>query len=43
MLITHDLGVIAGMADFVESMYAGRVVERGTVEEIFKIPAILIQ
>ena len=39
MLITHDLGVIAGMADFVVVMYAGRVVERGTVEEIFKNPS----
>ncbi len=36
MLITHDLGVIAEMADYVVVMYAGRVVERGTAEEIFK-------
>ena len=35
MLITHDLGVIAEMADYVVVMYAGRVVEKGTVEEIF--------
>lgn len=39
MLITHDLGVIAEMADYVVVMYAGRVVERGTVEEIFASPA----
>jgi len=39
MLITHDLGVIAGMADYVVVMYAGRVVERGTVYEVFGEPA----
>lgn len=39
MLITHDLGVIAEMADYVVVMYAGRVVEKGTVEEIFANPA----
>lgn len=39
MLITHDLGVIAEMADIVVVMYAGRVVERGTVEEIFANPS----
>ena len=38
LLITHDLGVVAGMADFVVVMYAGRVVEQGTVEEIFYTP-----
>lgn len=38
MLITHDLGVIAEMADYVVVMYAGRVVEKGTVREIFKDP-----
>lgn len=38
MLITHDLGVIAEMADEVVVMYAGRVIERGTVQEIFKNP-----
>lgn len=36
MLITHDLGVIAEMADYVVVMYAGRIVEKGTVREIFK-------
>ena len=39
MLITHDLGVIAEMADFVVVMYAGRVVERGTAQEVFNSPA----
>lgn len=38
MLITHDLGVVAEMADYVVVMYAGRVVEQGTVMEIFKDP-----
>ena len=38
MLITHDLGVIAEMADYVVVMYAGRVVEKGTAAEIFKDP-----
>ena len=38
MLITHDLGVIAEMADYVVVMYAGRVIEQGTVEEIFENP-----
>ena len=39
LLITHDLGVVAGMADFVVVMYAGQVVERGTVEDIFYRPS----
>ena len=38
MLITHDLGVIAEMADYVVVMYAGRIVEKGTAEEIFDHP-----
>ena len=38
MLITHDLGVIAEMADEVVVMYAGRVIEKGTVREIFHNP-----
>lgn len=39
MLITHDLGVIAEMADYVVVMYAGRVVEKGTVRDIFSHPS----
>ena len=39
MLITHDLGVVAGMADYVVVMYAGRVVEQGTADDIFHHPA----
>jgi peptide/nickel transport system ATP-binding protein len=39
MLITHDLGVIAEMADYVVVMYAGRVVEKGTVRDIFSNPS----
>jgi peptide/nickel transport system ATP-binding protein len=38
LLITHDLGVIAGQADRVLVMYAGRIVEAGPVEEIFYVP-----
>ena len=38
MLITHDLGVISNMADYVVVMYAGRVVERGTTEDVFHHP-----
>ena len=38
MLITHDLGVIAEMADYVVVMYAGKVIERGTASEIFHDP-----
>ena len=39
MFITHDLGIIAEMADYVVVMYAGRIVEQGTAEEIFAHPA----
>jgi peptide/nickel transport system ATP-binding protein len=39
MLITHDLGVIAEMADYVVVMYAGRIVEKGTAEDIFYHPS----
>ena len=39
LFITHDLGVIAEMADYVVVMYAGRVVEKGTAQEIFANPA----
>ncbi len=38
MLITHDLGVVAEMADFVVVMYAGRIVEQGTAQEVFLNP-----
>ena len=38
LLITHDLGVIAEMADYVVVMYAGKVIEKGTVYEIFRDP-----
>ena len=38
VLITHDLGVIAGQADRVLVMYAGKLVEVGTVEDIFYAP-----
>ncbi len=38
MLITHDLGVVAEMADYVVVMYAGKVIEMGTVEDIFDNP-----
>jgi peptide/nickel transport system ATP-binding protein len=39
MLITHDLGVVAEMADSVVVMYRGRIVEKGTATEIYKSPA----
>jgi oligopeptide transport system ATP-binding protein len=39
ILITHDLGVVAQMADDVAVMYAGQIVEQGTVDEIFYRPA----
>jgi peptide/nickel transport system ATP-binding protein len=38
ILITHDLGVVAEIADDVVVMYAGKVAEEGTVEEIFNRP-----
>ena len=38
LLITHDLGVIAEMADYVVVMYAGRIIEKGTATEIFDNP-----
>ncbi len=38
ILITHDLGVIAEAADYVDVMYAGRIVEAGTLDQIFYDP-----
>ncbi|MBM7838895.1 peptide/nickel transport system ATP-binding protein [Alkalihalobacillus xiaoxiensis] len=38
LLITHDLGVVAEVADYVVVMYAGKVIEQGGVEEIFENP-----
>lgn len=39
VLITHDLGVVASAADHVAVMYAGKVVERGTIDEVYRRPA----
>ena len=39
ILITHDLGVVAGICDDIAVMYAGRIVERGRTDEVFKAPA----
>ena len=39
IFITHDLGVVAHMADRVYVMYAGKIVEYGTAEDIFLEPA----
>jgi peptide/nickel transport system ATP-binding protein len=38
VLISHDLGIVAGTADRVAIMYAGRIVERGIVEDVFDRP-----
>ena len=38
ILVSHDFGVIAGMCDYVKVMYQGRIVEEGTVEDIFYSP-----
>jgi oligopeptide/dipeptide ABC transporter ATP-binding protein len=37
--ITHDLGVVAGIADFINVMYAGMIMERGPIEKVFGDPA----
>ncbi len=39
ILITHDLGVVADVADYVAVMYAGKIVESGPIAEIYKRPA----
>ncbi len=39
ILITHDLGVVAGIADRVLVMYAGQIVESGTIDEVMKSPS----
>lgn len=38
ILVTHDLGVVAGIADRIQVMYAGEIVETGETKEIFKNP-----
>ena len=38
ILVTHDLGVVADIADRIAVMYAGRIVEQGTLDEIFYNP-----
>ncbi len=40
VLITHDLGVVAGNADRLAVMYAGRIVETGTVDQVFRAPSM---
>lgn len=39
IFITHDMGVVANMADRINVMYAGKIVEKGTTEEVFMEPA----
>src|SRR5699024_1720660 len=39
LMITHDLGVVAETCDKVAMMYAGEIIERGTLEDIFNQPA----
>jgi oligopeptide/dipeptide ABC transporter ATP-binding protein len=39
VIITHDLGVVAGIADRIAVMYAGRIVEEGLVDDVFAVPA----
>src|SRR5678815_3584753 len=38
LLITHDLGIVANMADEVVVMYHGKVMESGTLEDVFRDP-----
>jgi peptide/nickel transport system ATP-binding protein len=39
LLITHDLGIVARIADYIDVMYAGEVVETGSVEAVFDSPS----
>jgi oligopeptide/dipeptide ABC transporter ATP-binding protein len=39
LLISHDLGILAGSADRIAVMYAGRIVEQGPVRDVFRSPA----
>lgn len=38
ILVTHDLGIVADVADRIQVMYAGQIIEHGTIDEIFKTP-----
>lgn len=38
IMVTHDLGVVAEVCDYVSIMYAGRIIEHGTVEDVFNSP-----
>ncbi|MBZ9624962.1 ABC transporter ATP-binding protein [Clostridium sp. FP2] len=38
ILVTHDLGIVADVADRIQVMYAGQIIEHGTIDEIFKNP-----
>jgi oligopeptide/dipeptide ABC transporter ATP-binding protein len=38
VLITHDLGLVAGLADRVAILYSGRIAERGEVDDVFSVP-----
>ena len=38
LMITHDLGVVANISDEIVVMYHGRVLERGTLDDIFRSP-----
>ncbi|NCX35965.1 MAG: ABC transporter ATP-binding protein, partial [Actinobacteria bacterium] len=40
VLVTHDMGVVAGLADRIAIMYAGKIVEEGPIEKIFEKPAM---
>lgn len=42
MLITHDLGVVAEMEDYVIVMYAGKIVEEGEVVQLFNHPKSIL-